>query len=251
MPVLFWLLDGARDVRAAIGIGWCAGAGYFAASLFWIVEPFLVDVPRHGWMAPFALIGMAGGLALFWALPFALARRLWPGPGAGILILASLWTLSDYARSVVLTGFPWGLTGYVWVDTPVIQAVALIGPHGLGFLTLLAGLLVGLASPRALGLAAVLVAVGWGYGGWKLSRPLPERVPPVVVRIVQPNAEQQAKWDPERQMEVFRRLLAETACPGRSAAGREHLAGDCGALRAGLFRRHARATSRRRLGRRH
>jgi len=130
------------------------------------------------------------------------------------VVLASLWTLSDYARSVVLTGFPWGLTGYAWVDTPVIQAVGLIGPHGLGFLTLIAGLLVGLVSARALGLAAAMVAVGWGYGVWQVSRPLPERNPPLVVRIVQPNAEQQAKWDPERQMEVYRRLLAETAAPG-------------------------------------
>jgi apolipoprotein N-acyltransferase len=214
LPVLLWLLDGSRSARTAFGIGWYAGAGYFAASLFWIVEPFLVDAPRHGWMSPFALLGMAGGLALFWAVPFALAGRAWPHAGVRILLLASFWTLSDYARSAVLTGFPWGLTAYAWVETPVIQAVALVGPHGLGFLTLLAALLVGLASRRALGLAVMLVAAGWGYGAWQLSRPLAERDPPLVVRIVQPNAEQQAKWVPEKQMEFYRRLLAETSAPG-------------------------------------
>ena len=214
LPLLLWLLDGSRGTREAFRLGWCAGAGYFAASLFWIVEPFLVDAPRHGWMAPFALLGMAGGLALFWAAPFALARRLWPGAGRGVVILACLWTLSEYLRSVVLTGFPWGLTAYAWVETPVIQAAALVGPHGLGFLTLLAGLLVGLASRRALALAVLVVASGWGFGAWQLSRPLAPRDPPVIVRIVQPDAEQQAKWVPEKQMEFYRRLLAETAAPG-------------------------------------
>ena len=35
--------------------------GYFAFGLSWIVQPFLVDIARHGWMAPFALILMAAG----------------------------------------------------------------------------------------------------------------------------------------------------------------------------------------------
>ncbi|MCB1404494.1 MAG: apolipoprotein N-acyltransferase, partial [Rhodobacteraceae bacterium] len=58
------------------------------------------------------------------------------------------------------------------------------------------------------------VASGWGFGAWQLSRPLAPRDPPVIVRIVQPDAEQQAKWVPEKQMEFYRRLLAETAAPG-------------------------------------
>jgi apolipoprotein N-acyltransferase len=138
LPALLWLLDGAAAARGALAIGWAAGAGYFAASLFWIVEPFLVEPDVHGWMAPFALVGMAGGLALFWAVPFALARVWWPDGVARVFRLAALWTLSEYARSQVLTGFPWGLIAYAWVETPVIQAVSLFGPHLLGLLTLVA-----------------------------------------------------------------------------------------------------------------
>ncbi|MEM7089881.1 MAG: apolipoprotein N-acyltransferase, partial [Pseudomonadota bacterium] len=64
------------DTRAqAAWLGWAFATGYFAHALSWIVEPFLVDVQRHGWMAPFALIFMAGGLALFWAAAFWIARR--------------------------------------------------------------------------------------------------------------------------------------------------------------------------------
>ncbi|MEO1314643.1 MAG: apolipoprotein N-acyltransferase, partial [Pseudomonadota bacterium] len=68
LPALFTLWTMALDIRRAAWIGWCGGVGYFGLSLTWIVEPFLVDIARHGWMAPFALVLMAGGLALFWAV---------------------------------------------------------------------------------------------------------------------------------------------------------------------------------------
>jgi apolipoprotein N-acyltransferase len=55
---------------------WAGGAGYFALTLHWIVDPFMVDAARHGWMAPFALVFFAGGLALFWAVAGWAAVRL-------------------------------------------------------------------------------------------------------------------------------------------------------------------------------
>jgi len=50
---IFLLLRAASTWQRAAWVGWTAGAGYFALALFWIIEPFLVDIPRHGWMAPF------------------------------------------------------------------------------------------------------------------------------------------------------------------------------------------------------
>lgn len=62
LPALFL---SCQTVRQAAVLGWAFGAGWFGHGLSWIVEPFLVDIERHGWMAPFALLFMAGGLALF------------------------------------------------------------------------------------------------------------------------------------------------------------------------------------------
>jgi apolipoprotein N-acyltransferase len=92
--------------------------------------------------------------------------------------------------------------------------VSLVGPHGLGFLTLLAGLLLGLRRFWALAVSALLVAMGWSYGAWQLAQPLPEREEPFVVRVVQPNATQSLKWVPELQALYFRRLMELTAAPG-------------------------------------
>ncbi len=213
LPVLLWLLDGAGGPRAAFGIGWAAGAGHFVAALFWIVDPFLVEPDVYGWMAPFALVGMAGGLALFWAVPFALARAWWPQGVARVFVLAALWTLCDYARSQVLTGFPWGLVAYAWVETPVAQAASLFGPHLLGLLTLVAATLPGMATWRAVAAAAALVAAGWGFGVWRLAQPVPVRTPPLLVRLVQPNARQELKWQPGMEQAFYERHLALTAAP--------------------------------------
>ncbi|MGJ8611702.1 MAG: apolipoprotein N-acyltransferase, partial [Octadecabacter sp.] len=49
--------------RFAMFFGWLMGVGYFGVTLRWIIEPFLVDIARHGWMAPFAILLMAGGMA--------------------------------------------------------------------------------------------------------------------------------------------------------------------------------------------
>ena len=216
LPALFWLLAGAPGPRAGFGLGWLAGLGHFAAALFWIVEPFLVQPEVHGWMAPFALAGMAGGLALFWAAPFALAR-CWPAGLGRLLALTALWTLSDYLRSHLFGGFPWGLVGYAWVETPVIQTAAVFGPHLLGLLTLVAALLPALRGPAALVVAGLLVGLGWGAGAWRLAQPVPERDPPFVVRLVQPDADQREKWRPGMEQLFYERHLALTAAPDGAA----------------------------------
>ncbi|HHB80587.1 MAG TPA: apolipoprotein N-acyltransferase, partial [Aliiroseovarius sp.] len=33
-------------------VGWGFGTGYFAVSLHWIIDPFLVDAAHDAWMAP-------------------------------------------------------------------------------------------------------------------------------------------------------------------------------------------------------
>jgi apolipoprotein N-acyltransferase len=213
LPVLFRLLEATPGPRAAFALGWAAGLGHFAAALFWIVEPFLVDVPRHGWMAPFALAFMAGGLALFWALPFALARGLAPQGPQRMLALAAAWTLAEFTRSHVLTGFPWALMAQVWIETPVAQTLAVIGPHGLGLATLLAALAPAAFGWRGLAVAGAFVAAAWTFGAARLAMPVPARPEPIVVRLVQPNAPQRLKWRADMQEEFYRRHLALTAAP--------------------------------------
>ena len=211
IPVLFRLHAGAVSPRRAALIGWTAGLAYFGLTLSWLVEPFLVDAATQGWMAPFALFFMSAGLALFWALAFGLARRGSP------VAFAVFWTLLELARSYLFTGFPWALIGYGWADTPVMQAISVIGVPGLGFLTILLAVLLAQVVRRDWRNAvagAVVLAVLWGFGAYRLSQPVPERATPFSVRVVQPNAAQELKWLPEFMPVFFERQLSLTAGDG-------------------------------------
>jgi apolipoprotein N-acyltransferase len=191
MAALLVIMHLAEEGRLSFWRGWAFGAGYAVLTLHWIMEPFLVEPERTGWLAPLGLLAMAGGFGLFWAVPFWLTRRL----GLGPLGLAALWTGAEMVRALALTGFPWVLVGHIWSETPLAQLAAFVGVHGLTLFTLLAAAL--LASPR-LPVALRLLPVPLLAAGVLLLGPGPAPdVQGPLVRIVQPNIPQAEKWDPE------------------------------------------------------
>ena len=210
-PVLYrlWRTGGG------FGVGWFAGAAFFALTLHWIVEPFLVDAPRYGWMAPFALIFLAGGLALFWGAAFWVAGRVRRG-GPAALTLA--WAGAEALRGGVFTGFPWALPAYIWVDTPVAQLSSVFGPYGLSLLTLLAMLMLGARPARATSPIVMVAVLGvWIWGDFRAARPLDDAAGPVV-RIIQPNIPQAQKWDNAYTRINFDKALALTSAAPKADA---------------------------------
>ena len=203
---VIWLVAEAESWRAAFWIGLAAGTGQFAVALSWIVEPFLIDLARHGWMAPFAVVLLSVGLALFWGGAAALASWT-PSPALGfVAAFAGL----EWLRGVVLTGFPWAMLGHVFIGTPIDQLAAVLGPSGLSLLLLLAAALpVAWRWRGALG-SVVVLGAAVGFGLWRLDQPLPD-AREGVVRLVQPNAEQALKWDQALADTHLDRLLDLTA----------------------------------------
>ena len=196
--------------RMAGGRAWAAGLGYFGAALSWIVQPFLVEPEVYGWMAPFALLGMAGGLALFWAVAGWLAQRL----HMGALGFATALIAAEALRGEVLTGFPWAQPGHIWIDSPVGQAAAFVGANGLTLLTLAAA-----ALPvvwRGRGVAVMVLLIGGLYlgGSLRLAQPEPAATG-LTFRLVQPNAEQHLKWDPDQAERLYQLLTQRTAAAPR------------------------------------
>ena len=204
--VLFALRPWQLAPKQAGWAGWAYGLGYFGLTLHWIIEPFFVDAARHGWMAPFAITLMAGGLALFWALAFLIggARR------SGLALVLAL-SLAELLRAHVFTGFPWGMFVTAFVGNGVYQAAAWVGPYGLTLVLL--ALVLGATAipgrwPRIGTVATVCVA---------LLLPMPSASPTAdgpLIRVVQPNARQDLKWR-EDMIPVFlqRKLEATAALP--------------------------------------
>lgn len=211
----------APTLRAAFLGHWALGFGWFLFTLSWIVHPFMVDVARHGWMAPFGLVGLAGGIALFWGAAGAFVH--WVGGSDGRRALSWIVALGgvELLRSYLFTGFPWALVGYIWTDAPVAQLGAVVGPHGITLVTLI--LVAGgeMARRRAsvgggqLTLTGLALAMGFGFV--MRGALLPEDSA-LTLRLVQPNAPQHQKWDPDFAWDFFERAVALSAEPGAGAA---------------------------------
>jgi apolipoprotein N-acyltransferase len=226
---LLWLIDTtapSRDgARAAFLTAWWFAFGHFLFGFYWLANALLVDAAQYGWMIPFALFGLAGGLALFPATAVTIYHRLGVRGVGGVLIFAVLWTAAEWLRGHVLTGFPWNLIGTIWADSPtVMQAASVFGIYGLSLFTVivtaLPATLAERSGPAPLGrwtgtaAAAVLLIVTWGAGAARLSNAAPTMVPDVRLRLVQPNVPQTLKWDPEARVANFRKGLELTRSPG-------------------------------------
>lgn len=213
LPFIAWIMRSVPSMRIAFGVGWYLAFGYFGLTLHWIVEPFLVEAAITGWMAPFALAGLAGGLAIFWAVAFALSVKIMPIGAPRLIVLAILWTFAEYARANILTGFPWGHLTYGLVDLPLAQMVAWFGIHGTGLFVLLVCFLPAIFAPKiwdgALWTAVILILAS-ALGLWASRGEEQENASKTIVRLVQPNAAQHLKWDPDMVGVFYNRQLGYT-----------------------------------------
>lgn len=151
---LLILLDGAtsrpKPLWAGFKVAWSWAFGQFLAGMFWVGNAFLVDAEKFAALMPFAVTALPAVLAVFWGLAGAAYVRIWRADAGRIFAFAALFSVAEFGRGHLFTGFPWNLPAYIWTPGGIIsQTSALIGPYGLSLATLLV-----LASP------AVLVAGG-------------------------------------------------------------------------------------------
>ncbi|HEX4368406.1 MAG TPA: apolipoprotein N-acyltransferase [Rhodopila sp.] len=212
IPALLCLIRGARGPAVAARRGWWFGFGLYVVGLYWITEAILYEAARFWWLVPFAVPGVAAIMAVFVAIPAAVAW--WARPGWRMaLTLAGAWVLADIARQFVATGFPWNPLGSVWefpgrLGDIMIQPASLAGVHGLTFATIL------LASMPLLGWAwraggLAVLALWIGFGIVRLDQPMPPG-PDLTVLLIQGNVAQGQKWDRTLMVSIFRHYLALT-----------------------------------------
>jgi apolipoprotein N-acyltransferase len=221
-PVVVWLIDGAaagkwRGAPAAAMSGFWFGLGYFVPGLYWTGNAFLVDAPTFAWLMPFAVLGLPAYLALFMATGFALARLIWTRDATRVLSLAIGLTISEWLRGHLLTGFPWNAFGYALSEPLALaQTAALIGLWGMTLLSVAifaspAVLIDGSSRGRkpwiAPALALLLLAAMAIYGVVRLSLQ-PTAMTAVKLRIMQPNLQQDVKFNYAAKAEVMQRYLA-------------------------------------------
>ena len=229
LPTLVWLIDGIGGrgwtaLTAAAAIGWCFGFGYFLAGLYWLGYAFLVDAKTFGWLLPFAVVGLPAVLAIYTALGAALARALWQRGALRVVALGVSLTAAEWLRGHAFTGFPWNAFGYA-LTTPLAlaQAASVLGIWGLTFIAIVV-----FASPATLiddrtqtrrpwlpfALAVLTLAVFAGVGAARLAHTPTRLVDGVHLRIMQPNLQQDVRFNYAAKREVMDRYVALSARQG-------------------------------------
>jgi apolipoprotein N-acyltransferase len=215
--------------RACFASGFWFGAGLFGTGVSWIY----VSLSQFGGM-PAPLAGLAtaifcGFLALFPAAAGWLQARI-PAPPAvrACLLVPAAWTLFEWLRGSLATGFPWLAAGYAAAGWPPQGYAPLFGVFGVSFVTVaLAGMVWCCIrkTNRVASLAIFIALVGAG----EALRLVPWTAPtgaPLEAALLQGNVRQEMKFRPERYariLETYARLaegsraaliiLPETAVP--------------------------------------
>ncbi len=211
LAVLFWLLQDSSARRAAWR-GFLFGAAEFAFGVHWLYISIHSIGGAPLWLT-FLIIGalvavMAGYSALACGLGVWLAPR--PGMVRWVLVLPALWTLLEWLRGWLLTGFPWLSLGYSQIGSALRGYAPLLGVYGVSLtVALSAGLLLtllaaGVQRRTRLAALALLLAL-WLAGGLlanlRWTRPSGQAIQ---VSLIQGNIPQTIKWDPQ----AFRPTLA-------------------------------------------
>jgi apolipoprotein N-acyltransferase len=222
-----WLA--APGPRAAAALGFAFGMGMFLAGVSWVY----ISLHRYGAMpaalAAIATLGFCAILSAYPALAGALQAKLHaPRAVRAALVVPALWTLGEWLRATLFTGFPWLALGSAALDTPLAGFGPLGGAYAMSLAAAMAaGLLWCVATGEARWVAVPAFAL-LGVAGAAL-RPIAWTEPagaPFAASLVQGNVPQDLKFDPARYartLEVHARLaegssarlivLPETAVP--------------------------------------
>lgn len=202
LAALIWLWRNASPRRAAI-LGFAFGAGCFLAGVSWVYVSMHVFGGMPPWLAGLAAFLLCCMLALFPALAgFVFARLRRDHVWVDALLGAAAWTLAEWLRGWLLTGFPWLAFGYAQTPpSPLAGYAPLLGVYGVGFAAALIAALAGLTFHRrehrlpSAAAIATLLAVGAGLMSIAWTQPVGK---PLSVSLLQGNIEQSLKWKPER-----------------------------------------------------
>jgi len=209
-PVL-GLAATARSPGSAFAEAWLAGLLFFVPLLRWLTHTMTTYSTLGFPLAAGVLLLLSGYLALYWGAVAALLAWLGRRLGRGALWLAPpLWVSAELARTHVLTGFPWGLLGYIpYRRLELIQLAAWTGVYGVSLLLILVNTAIAwtlLERTRRAVLASAAVTVV-AIGGTVAVGREPASVPgggALPIAIVQGNIDQAIKWDRTFREETLR-----------------------------------------------
>ena len=217
MAVLVRSIWTAENGKQGALRAWVFAFGQFMLGLYWLT----ISMHTYGFiplpLAVLALAALSAYLAVFAALAGWMAQKLGSHTSSQVegnphrlvmtaLVWAALWTLCEWLRATLFTGFPWLNTGYAHTDSWFASWAAFLGIYGVTFITAFcAAAIAGLVATTQVSsnhltqrAVAGLLALGVAFIGLGLQKIHWSQAsgPPLVVRLVQGNVDQGLKFEP-------------------------------------------------------
>ena len=144
LAVLLRLIATAPTWQRAALLGWLFGVGHFSFGNGWIATAFTYQAEMPAWLGWIAVFALALYLAVY---PMLAAVAAWwiarRSPIALVLAFAALWTITEWLRSWVFTGFVWNPLGMIalgpWSRPGLALVAPWLGTYALSALVLLLG----------------------------------------------------------------------------------------------------------------
>ncbi|MES2561633.1 MAG: apolipoprotein N-acyltransferase [Pseudomonadota bacterium] len=215
LAALMWLWSRApTTTRRAFAIGWWFGLGFFLTGVSWVYVSLNTFGAMPAPLAAFFTLLFCAFLALFPALTgyvyAALRVPLWMRL---IIVTPAVWTLGEWVRGWIFTGFPWLALGYSQVPaSPLAGHAPVVGIFGVSLITMMSAgaVLLLIASVRArretqsekpwlrtissMALLITLWVSGYALKDVRWTEPTGE---PTTVTLLQGNIAQDIKWTAE------------------------------------------------------
>jgi apolipoprotein N-acyltransferase len=115
-----------------------------------------------------------------------------------LLLFPTFWTIAEFLRGIVFTGFPWNLAGYIAYEIPYFPQVAdLFGAYGVGFF-LIASICLTMHKRTAIfGISIATSCFLYGYYVVEQGHDFEETQCTYDIAVVQPSIRQEDKMNPE------------------------------------------------------
>lgn len=202
LSTLFYLLYSTNSVKKSMLITWLYGFAWLFFGVIWLT----VTMFRYGdmpiWLSVICVALLTGGLSIFTALYMGLGewvRSKWTlSPTLFCLVvMPTLWSLTEWTRGWIFTGFPWLVSGYAHNMSPLAGYAPVIGVYGITWLcAIIAGCVV-LFFQEKRWYSALLIGILVLGGVLHFVQWTSPSGAPLTVRLLQGNIDQKIKFQRE------------------------------------------------------
>ena len=109
-------------------VGYFFGIGFFLTGTYWISNSLKFDDTFKS-LVPFTIIAIPIFLGLFYGLASLISGKYLKNDLNSIFLFSATFSLLDYVRAKIFTGFPWNFWSYSW--SWFIEVIQILNPIGL------------------------------------------------------------------------------------------------------------------------